>query len=38
MNTTTTTWPGTEIVRPAIERPTAMQLAAMEYQRTARRR
>ena len=35
MNTTTTTWPGTEIVRPAIERPTAMQLAATEYQRTA---
>jgi uncharacterized protein (TIGR03083 family) len=33
MNTTTTTWPGTSVVRPAIERPTAMRLAQTEYQR-----
>ena len=35
MNTTTTTWPGTSVVRPAIERPTAMRLAETEYQRVA---
>lgn len=32
---TTATWPGHDIVRPAIERPTAMRLAATEYQRVA---
>jgi uncharacterized protein (TIGR03083 family) len=29
----TTTWPGPSLVRPAIERPTAMRLAETEYQR-----
>jgi uncharacterized protein (TIGR03083 family) len=33
MTTTTTAWPGTDIVRPAIERPTAMRLAETEFQR-----
>ena len=33
MNTTTTTWPGPNVVQPAIERPTAMRLAETEYQR-----
>ena len=34
MNTTTTmTWPGSSVVQPAIERPTAMRLAESEYQR-----
>ena len=33
MNTTTTTWPGSSIVQPAIERPIAMRLAETEYQR-----
>jgi uncharacterized protein (TIGR03083 family) len=33
MNTTTTTWPGPDAVRPAIQRPTAMRLAQTEYQR-----
>jgi uncharacterized protein (TIGR03083 family) len=31
--TATTSWPGPEVVQPAIERPTAMRLAATEYQR-----
>lgn len=35
MTTTTRTWPGPDVVRPAIERPTAMRLAATEYQRVA---
>ena len=30
---TTTTWPGSSVVRPGIERPTAMRLAETEYQR-----
>jgi uncharacterized protein (TIGR03083 family) len=30
---TTTTWPGSAVVQPGIERPTAMRLAEMEYQR-----
>jgi hypothetical protein len=30
---TTTTWPGTSVVQPTIERPTAMRLAQTEYQR-----
>jgi len=30
---TTTTWPGPNVVQPGIERPTAMRLAATEYQR-----
>ena len=33
MNTTTTTWPGASIVRPAIKRPIAIRLAETEYQR-----
>jgi uncharacterized protein (TIGR03083 family) len=33
MNTTTMTWPGSSVVQPAIERPTAMRLAETEYQR-----
>jgi uncharacterized protein (TIGR03083 family) len=33
MNTTTITWPGSSIVQPGIERPTAMRLAETEYQR-----
>jgi hypothetical protein len=35
MNTTTMTWPGSTVVQPAIERPTAMRLAQTEYQRVA---
>jgi uncharacterized protein (TIGR03083 family) len=35
MNTTTSTWPGSTVVQPAIERPTAMRLAQTEYQRVA---
>ena len=35
MKTTTTTWPGQGTVQPAIPRPTAMRLAATEYQRVA---
>jgi uncharacterized protein (TIGR03083 family) len=30
---TTTPWPGSSVVRPGIERPTAMRLAETEYQR-----
>ena len=30
---TTTTWPASSVVQPAIERPTAMRLAQTEYQR-----
>jgi uncharacterized protein (TIGR03083 family) len=30
---TSTTWPGSSVVQPAIERPTAMRLAETEYQR-----
>ena len=30
---TTTTWPGPNVVQSGIERPTAMRLAATEYQR-----
>ena len=33
MNTTTTTWPGPDVIQSAIERPTAMRLAQTEYQR-----
>ena len=33
MSTTTTTWPGPNLIQPAIERPTSMRLAEMEYQR-----
>ena len=33
MNTATTTWPDSEVIQPAIERPTAMRLAETEYQR-----
>ena len=29
----TTTWPGSSVVQPAIERPTAMRLAETEYRR-----
>lgn len=35
MTTTTGTWPGPDVVRPALERPTAMRLAETEYQRVA---
>lgn len=35
MTTTTRTWPGAEVVQPAIDRPTAMRLAEREYQRVA---
>ena len=35
MNTTTRTWPGPDIVQPAIGRPTAIRLAETEYQRVA---
>ena len=35
ITTTTRTWPGPSVVRPAIERPTAMRLAETEYQRVA---
>jgi uncharacterized protein (TIGR03083 family) len=31
----TTTWPGSSVVQPAIDRPTAMRLAQTEYQRVA---
>lgn len=31
--TTTTTWPGADVVRPGIQRPAAMRLAETEYQR-----
>ena len=31
--TTTTTWPGPDVIQSAIERPTAMRLAQTEYQR-----
>ena len=31
----TTTWPGSSVVQPAIERPTAMRLAETEYQRVS---
>ncbi len=31
--TVTTSWPGRAVVRPAIERPTAMRLAKTEYER-----
>jgi uncharacterized protein (TIGR03083 family) len=30
---TSTTWPGPIVVKPSIERPTAMRLAQTEYQR-----
>ena len=33
MNTTNTTWPGPGLIKPAIERPTALRLAETEYQR-----
>ena len=33
MNTATATWPGANVIQPAIERPTAMRLAKTEYQR-----
>ena len=33
MSITTTTWPGSSVVQPTIERPTAMRLAQTEYQR-----
>ena len=33
MNITTMTWPGSSVVQPGIERPTAMRLAETEYQR-----
>ena len=32
---TTTAWPGSSVVQPAIDRPTAMRLAQTEYQRVA---
>ena len=32
---TSTAWPGSSLVQPAIERPIAMQLAQTEYQRVA---
>ena len=35
MNATTTSWPGPEVVHPAIERATAMRLAETEYRRVA---
>jgi len=35
MNTTTATWPGRDTVQPAMARPTAMRLAATEYERVA---
>ena len=35
MNTTTTTWPGPNVIQPGIERPTAMRLAETEYQRVS---
>jgi uncharacterized protein (TIGR03083 family) len=33
MNAITTTWPGRDVVQPAIERPAAMRLAETEYRR-----
>ena len=33
MNITTVTWPGSSVVQPLIERPTAMRLTQTEYQR-----
>ena len=33
MSITTTAWPGSSVVQPTIERPTAMRLAQTEYQR-----
>ena len=33
MNAITTSWPGREVVQPAIDRPTAMRLAQTEYER-----
>jgi uncharacterized protein (TIGR03083 family) len=33
MNTTTLAWPGSSVVQPGIERPTAMRLAETAYQR-----
>lgn len=33
MNTTTTTWPGSDVVTPALGRPAAMRLAETEYHR-----
>lgn len=35
MNTTTTTWPGHDVVQPGLARPAAMRLAETEYQRVA---
>ena len=35
MNTTTTTWPGPNVIQPGIERPTAMRLAETEYRRVS---
>jgi uncharacterized protein (TIGR03083 family) len=35
MKTSTKTWPGPDIVQPAIERPIAMRLAETEYERVA---
>lgn len=35
MIATTRTWPGRDIVQPALERPTAMRLAETEYQRVS---
>ena len=35
MKTTFTSWPGPDIVRPAIDRATSMELAETEYQRVA---
>jgi uncharacterized protein (TIGR03083 family) len=33
MNSLTTVWPGSDLVRPAIQRPTSMRLAVTEYRR-----
>ena len=35
MSTATTTWPGHDALRPVIDRPTSMRLAAAEYDRVA---
>jgi uncharacterized protein (TIGR03083 family) len=35
MNTTIVTWPASNVVQPAIKRPTAMRLAQTEYRRVA---
>lgn len=35
MKTTTTAWPGSDLVLPGIERPTSMRLAETEYRRVA---